>query len=106
VTAYLLHAPISQQRMHYDPSSGTVRYQTAAQPPAWPYSVHETNLESEPTFTALDWLAALTSHIPNKEIPSTLPSGAPSEPSLLGPAAPNRPILLDFPPLAGISWLP
>jgi hypothetical protein len=26
VTAYLLHAPISQQRMHYDPSSGTVRY--------------------------------------------------------------------------------
>jgi hypothetical protein len=31
---YLLHAPISQQRMHYDPTSGTVRYETAAQPPA------------------------------------------------------------------------
>jgi hypothetical protein len=63
---YLLHAPISQQRMDYDPTSATVRYDTLPQPQAWPFSVHEAGPQPQQTFTALDWLAALTSHIPNK----------------------------------------
>ena len=52
--------------MNYDPAAAAVRYETTLEPPAWPYSVHEATVEPEPTFTALDWLAALTSHIPNK----------------------------------------
>jgi hypothetical protein len=66
VAAYLLHAPISQQRMDYDPTSATVRYDTLPQPQAWPFSVHEAGPQPQQTFTALDWLAALTSHIPNQ----------------------------------------
>jgi hypothetical protein len=66
VAAYLLHAPISQQRMSYDPASGTVRYDTLSQPATGSFSVHEAGPEFQQTFTALDWLAALTSHIPNR----------------------------------------
>jgi hypothetical protein len=75
--------------MHYHPASGTVSYQTAAQPPAWPYSVHQTNLKSEPTFTALDWLAALTSpilvHLKRWDLPPRPPpTGIASSDTLAG----------------------
>jgi hypothetical protein len=66
LVAYLLHAPISQQRMVYDPASATVGYDTLPQPPASPFSVHEAGPQPQQTFTAMDWLAALTCHIPNK----------------------------------------
>ena len=33
VHGYLIHAPISQQRMHYDSSSATVHYKVSPQPP-------------------------------------------------------------------------
>ena len=52
--------------MDYDPVSAIVCYYTVPQPAASPFSVHEAGPQPNQTFTALDWLAALTSHIPNK----------------------------------------
>ena len=64
VAAYLLHAPISQQRMRYDPSAAAVYYQVCASAPS--AAMFEADANPQQTWTALDWLAALTSHIPNR----------------------------------------
>jgi len=64
VAAYLLHAPISHQRMRYDPSAATVYYQVSAPPPSGATLAAEAGPQQ--TWTALDRMAALTSHIPNR----------------------------------------
>ena len=58
---YLLHPPIALDRLHYDPDSGTVTYH-----PAQNGSNRDGDSHSPITSSALDWLAALVTHIPNK----------------------------------------
>ena len=63
VAAYLLHAPISQQRMRYDPSAAAVYYQVCASAPS--AAMFEADANPQQTWTALDWLCA-TGNIGNK----------------------------------------
>lgn len=53
---YILRSPFSQQKMRYHPKSKTVLYRSKMNP------VLKRNFE---VFPVLDWIAALTAHIPN-----------------------------------------
>ncbi|MBI1748214.1 MAG: transposase [Acidobacteria bacterium] len=52
----ILHPPMSQEKMTYDPETRTVHYRTKKQK----------GPEVIQTFSALDWLARLSTHIPDK----------------------------------------
>ncbi len=54
---YILRAPLSQQKMRYHAKSHTVIYRSKMHP------VLKRNFE---VFPVLDWIAAVTAHIPNK----------------------------------------
>jgi len=54
---YILRAPFSQQKMRYQPTTRTVIYRSKM------HRVLKRNFE---VFPVLDWIAALTAHIPNK----------------------------------------
>jgi transposase-like protein len=54
---YILRSPFSQQKMRYHPKSKTVLYRSKMNP------VLKRNFE---VFPVLDWIAALTAHIPNQ----------------------------------------
>jgi hypothetical protein len=54
---YILRAPFSLQKMRYQPTSRTVIYRSKM------HRVLKRNFE---VFPVLDWIAAVTAHIPNK----------------------------------------
>jgi hypothetical protein len=54
---YILRSPFSQQKMRYQPKSKTVLYRSKMNP------VLKRNFE---VFPVLDWIAALTAHVPNQ----------------------------------------
>jgi hypothetical protein len=56
VAEYILRSPFSLEKMRYQPRNGTVIYHSKMHP------VLKRNFE---VFSACDWLAALTAHIPN-----------------------------------------
>jgi hypothetical protein len=56
VSEYILRSPFSQERLRYHTTTGTVLYHSKMHP------VLKRNFE---VFSACDWLAALTAHIPN-----------------------------------------
>jgi hypothetical protein len=56
VAEYILRSPFSLEKLRYQPSSGTIIYHSKMHP------VLKRNFE---VFSACDWLAALTAHIPN-----------------------------------------
>jgi len=56
VAEYILRSPFSLEKMRYQASTGTIIYQSKMHP------VLKRNFE---VFSAFDWLAALTAHIPN-----------------------------------------
>jgi hypothetical protein len=58
---YLLHLPFAMERLRYDPAAGTVACDTAKKVPDEDGSFDSTTVSS-----ALDWLAALVTHIPDK----------------------------------------
>ena len=53
---YILRSPFSQEKLHYQAKTGTLVYRSKMDP------VFKRNFE---VFSALDWLAPLTAHIPN-----------------------------------------
>jgi hypothetical protein len=57
VAEYILRSPFSQEKLRYHAAAGTVIYHSKMHP------VLKRNFE---VFSACDWLAALTAHIPNK----------------------------------------
>jgi Putative transposase len=56
VAEYILRSPFSVEKIRYQASTGTIIYQSKMHP------VLRRNFE---VFSACDWLAALTAHIPN-----------------------------------------
>jgi hypothetical protein len=58
---YLLHPPFALDRLHYDSHTGTVTYH-----PEKKGSDRGSNSDSPAISSALDWLAAVVTHIPNK----------------------------------------
>jgi len=56
VAEYILRSPFSLEKMRYQARTGTIIYQSKMHP------VLKRNFEG---FSACDWLAALTAHIPN-----------------------------------------
>lgn len=58
---YLLHPPFALDRLHYDSHTGTVSYH-----PEKKGSDRGSNSDSPTISSALDWLAAVVTHIPNK----------------------------------------
>lgn len=58
---YLLHPSFALDRLHYDSDTGTVIYH-----PAKNRSDRHSNSDSPTTSSALDWLAAVVTHIPDK----------------------------------------
>jgi hypothetical protein len=58
---YLLHPPFAMERLHYDPATGTVIYH-----PAKKGSDQDGKSDSPAISSALDWLAAVVTHIPDK----------------------------------------
>ena len=56
VAEYILRSPFSLEKLRYHPRTGTVIYRSKMHP------VLKRNFEA---FSACDWLAALTAHIPN-----------------------------------------
>ena len=59
---YLLHPPFAMERLHYDPAAGTVACHSAKKAPDEQGRSDSTTISS-----ALDWLAAIATHIPDKE---------------------------------------
>ena len=58
---YLLHPAFAMERLHYDPAAGTITYNPATQ------ACHRHGQPDSPALSpALDWLAAIVTHIPNK----------------------------------------
>ena len=57
IAEYILRSPFSQEKLRYQPNSHTVIYRSKMHP------VLKRNFE---VFPVLDWLAALTAHIPNQ----------------------------------------
>lgn len=68
LAAYVLHAPISLDRMNYDEAQGTVNYKPKPPTPDSPPAPAGGPIADggSARFDPLDWLAAVTSHIPNK----------------------------------------
>jgi hypothetical protein len=71
LAAYILHPPIALDRLTYGPDSGGVLYRPKPAPPGAPPSSPPVppgaKVPSGPiSFDPLDFLAAATSHIPNK----------------------------------------
>ena len=58
---YIVRASFSQERMTYVPEEAKVIYQSKACP-----RPRSGNGKEEKTFDALEWLAAMCSHVPNK----------------------------------------
>ena len=58
---YLLHPPFAMERLRYDPAAGTVACHTAKKAPD-----EDGRFDSPTVSSALDWLAALVTHIPDK----------------------------------------
>jgi hypothetical protein len=58
---YLLHPPFALDRLHYDPDTGTVIYH-----PAKKGSDQDSKSDSPAISSALDWLAAVVTPIPDK----------------------------------------
>ena len=56
VSEYSLRSPLAQEKLHYHANTGTIIYRSKMHP------VLKRNFE---VFSACDWLAALTAHIPN-----------------------------------------
>jgi hypothetical protein len=56
VAEYVLRSPFAQEKLRYHAKTGTIIYRSKMHP------VLKRNFE---VFSALDWLAALTAHIPN-----------------------------------------
>ena len=58
---YLLHPAFAMERLHYDPAAGTVTYNPAKQA-----RDRHGRPDSPAVSSALDWLAAIVTHIPDK----------------------------------------